>query len=35
MRNAAVNAGIFMEVPAIQIYTVEDFFEDRLPKFPR
>ena len=35
MRSAAVNAGRFMDVPAIQIYTVEDFFENRLPQFPR
>ncbi len=35
MRNVAVNTGTFMEVPTIQIYTVEDFFEGRLPHFPR
>ena len=35
MRNVAVNAGRFMDVPTIQIYTVEDFFENRLPQFPR
>ena len=35
MRNAAANVGKFMDVPTIQIYTVEDFFEQRLPLFPR
>ena len=35
MRDAAVSAGRFMEVPTIQIYTIEDFFEGRKPKMPR
>ena len=35
MRNAAANVGKFMDVPTIQIYTVEDFFEQRVPLFPR
>ena len=35
MRNAAASAGRFMEVPTIQIYTVEDFFEGRKPEMPR
>ena len=34
MRNAAVGAGLFMESPVVQIYTVEDFFEGRKPKLP-
>ncbi len=34
MRDAAVNAGRFMEVPALQIYTVEDYFEERRPQLP-
>ena len=35
MRDAAVSAGRFMEVPTIQIYTIEDFFEGRKPEMPR
>ena len=35
MKDAAVNAGRFMKVPAIQIYTVEDYFEGRVPKLPK
>lgn len=35
MRNAAANVGKFMDVPTIQIHTVKDFFEQRLPLFPR
>ena len=35
MRDAAASAGRFMEVPTIQIYTVEDFFEGRKPEMPR
>ncbi len=35
MRNAAASAGRFMEVPTIQIYTIEDFFEGRKPEMPR
>ena len=34
MRNAAVSAGRFMEVPRVQIYTVEDYFLDRRPTMP-
>lgn len=35
MRDAAVSTGRFMDVPKVQIYTVEDFFEDRRPLLPR
>ena len=35
MRDAAVSAGRFMEVPTIQTYTIEDFFEGRKPEMPR
>ena len=34
MRDAAASAGRFMEVPALQIYTVEDYFADRRPRLP-
>ena len=34
IRNAAVNTGIFMDAPVVQIYTVEDYFEGRRPKLP-
>ena len=34
MRNAAVGAGLFMETPVVQIYTVEDYFEGRKPRLP-
>ena len=34
MRNAAVSAGIFMDAPVVQIYTVEDYFEGRKPAMP-
>ena len=34
MREAAACAGRFMDVPVIQIYTVEDFFEGRQPELP-
>jgi hypothetical protein len=34
MRNAAVNTGQFMDVPVVQIYTVEDYFEGRRPRLP-
>ena len=34
IRNAAVNTGQFMDVPVVQIYTVEDYFEGRRPKLP-
>ncbi|MCY3614500.1 MAG: DNA methyltransferase [Bacteroidetes bacterium] len=35
MRNAAASTGRFMDVPTIQIYTIEDFFANRLPQLPR
>ncbi len=35
MRDAAANAGRFMDVPVIQIYTIEDYFEGRYPQLPR
>ena len=35
MRDAAANAGRFMKVPAVQIYTVEDYFEGRVPVLPK
>ena len=35
MRNAAASAGRFMDVPTVQIYTIEDFFAGRLPKIPK
>ena len=35
MRDAAASAGRFMEVPTIQIYTIEDFFDGRKPEMPR
>ena len=35
MRNAAVNAGRFMDLPKIQIYTPEDYFEGKQPRMPR
>lgn len=35
MRNAAANAGRFMDVPRIQIYTPEDYFEGRQPRMPK
>ena len=35
MRNAAASAGRFMDVPVVQIYTVEDFFEGRHPIMPK
>ena len=34
MKDAAASAGRFMEVPALQIFTVEDYFEDRRPLLP-
>ena len=34
MRNAAVNTGLFMAAPVVQIYTVEDYFEGRRPTLP-
>ena len=34
MRNAPVGAGLFMETPVVQIYTIEDYFEGRKPRLP-
>ena len=34
MRNAAASAGRFMDVPRVQIYTVEDYFAERRPSMP-
>ncbi len=34
MRDAAVSAGWFMEIPVVQIFTVEDYFEGRHPALP-
>ena len=34
MKNAAASAGLFIEKPVIQIYTVEDYFEGRHPALP-
>ena len=34
MRNAAATTGEFMNVPVVQIYTVEDYFEGRRPVVP-
>ena len=31
---AAASTGRFMEVPRVQIYTVDDFFEGRRPRLP-
>ena len=35
MRDAAASTGRFMEVPTVQIYTVEDYFQGRAPALPR
>ena len=35
MRNAAASAGQFMEVPVVQIYTIDDYFDGRVPQIPR
>ena len=35
MRDAAVSAGRFMDAQAVQIYTIEDFFDGRVPHIPR
>ncbi len=35
MRDAAASTGRFMEVPTVQIYTVEDYFRGRVPALPR
>ena len=34
MKDAAASAGRFMGAPALQIYTIEDYFEGRAPVFP-
>lgn len=34
MRDAAAGAGRFMDIPAVQIYTIEDFFANRKPELP-
>ena len=34
MRNAAASAGLFMDAPIVQLYTVEDYFDGRKPKLP-
>lgn len=34
MRNAAASAGRFMDVPRVQIYTIEDYFANRRPQMP-
>ena len=34
MRDAAASAGRFMNVPTVQIYTIDDFFEGRKPEIP-
>lgn len=35
MRDAAASAGRFMEVPVVQIYTIDDYFAGRVPNLPR
>ena len=35
MRDAAASTGRFMEVPTVQIYTVEDYFQGRIPALPK
>lgn len=35
MRNAAASAGRFIDTPAVQIYTIEDYFAGRRPLVPR
>ena len=35
MRDVAASTGRFMGVPVIQIYTVDDWFNGKLPEFPR
>ena len=34
MRDAAASAGKFMDVPAVQIYTIDDYFDGRRPRLP-
>ena len=35
MRDAAASTGRFMDAPTVQIYTVEDYFDGRIPALPR
>ena len=35
MRNAAASAGQFMNVPVVQIYTIEDYFMGKQPALPQ
>lgn len=35
MRDAAVSAGRFLDAPAVQIYTIEDYFVGRQPTLPQ
>ena len=35
MRNAAASTGCFLGAPIIQIYTVQDYFQKRAPKYPQ
>ena len=35
MRDAAATVGRFMEVPVVQIYTIDDYFNGRVPQIPR
>ena len=35
MRDAAASAGRFMQAPVIQIYTIEDYFNGRVPVMPK
>ena len=35
MRDAAASAGRFMQAPIIQIYTIEDYFNGRVPTLPK
>ena len=34
MKDAAASTGRFMDVPRVQIYTIEDYFANRRPKMP-
>ena len=35
MRDAAASTGRFMDVPTVQIYTVDDYFSGRVPVLPK
>ena len=35
MRDAAASTGRFMDAPTVQIYTVEDYFDGRVPIMPK